>query len=60
VGKLQNNLGSSEDLWGSSKIIWVVQRICGKMQNNLGSAEDLWGSCKIIWVVQSICVEAAK
>jgi len=28
VGKLQNNLGSVEDLWGSIKIIWVVQRIC--------------------------------
>jgi len=29
VGKLQNNLGSAEDLWGSYKLIWVVQRICG-------------------------------
>jgi len=30
VGKLQNNLGSVEDLWGCCKIILVVQRICGE------------------------------
>jgi len=30
VGKQQNNLGNAEDLWGSNKIIWVVQRICGE------------------------------